>query len=288
MARRPLHALLVAAVSAALTVGLVLVPSTAGAAVRPGGPLSLATGAYFGALVNPNRSTPSSTTAEVEALQAKIGPAARHRQPLLHVQPGRRVDRRGAGHRRRPHPDDHLGCHVHPLDQQRLAGRLHPPAGHPYPQPRRHGLPPLLPRTRGRLPGHDGAERVRLHHRLEAGPEHLPERRRHQRGLGVVHDRVLVPGHPHPGPADLLPRRRLRRLDRCRRLQLRPRQARRPVEQLHDGLLPLVHVGRAAPQAADGRRVRGDGGSEPAHPQGRLVQRHARCGARRRSRCCRP
>ena len=36
MARRPLHALLVAAVSAALTVGLVLVPSTAGAAVRPG------------------------------------------------------------------------------------------------------------------------------------------------------------------------------------------------------------------------------------------------------------
>jgi len=72
VARRPLHALLVAAVSAALTVGLVLVPSTAGAAVRPTGPLSLATGAYFGALVNPNRSTPSSTTAEVEALQAKM------------------------------------------------------------------------------------------------------------------------------------------------------------------------------------------------------------------------
>ena len=113
MARRPLHALLVAAVSAALTVGLVLVPSTAGAAVRPAGPLSLASGAYFGALVNPDRSTPSSTPAEVDALEAKIGRDARHRQPLLHLRPGRRDEGRGPGPRRRPDPDDHLGRHVH-------------------------------------------------------------------------------------------------------------------------------------------------------------------------------
>lgn len=73
MGRRPLPALLVAAMSAALTVGLALVPATAGAAVRPGGPLTLATGAYFGALVNPDRSTPSSTPAEVTALETKIG-----------------------------------------------------------------------------------------------------------------------------------------------------------------------------------------------------------------------
>ncbi len=74
MGRRSVHALLVAALSAALTVGLAVVPSTAGAAVRPTDePLTLATGAYFGALVNPNRNTPSSTPAEVEALEQKIG-----------------------------------------------------------------------------------------------------------------------------------------------------------------------------------------------------------------------
>jgi beta-mannanase len=71
--RRPLHALIVAVLSAALSVGLVLVPSAAGAAVRPTGPLSLASGAYFGALVNPDRSTPSSTPAEVTALESEVG-----------------------------------------------------------------------------------------------------------------------------------------------------------------------------------------------------------------------
>jgi len=71
--RRSLHALIVAALSAALTVGLVLVPSTAGAAVRPSGKLTLATGAYFGALVNPDRTTPSSTTAEVTSLESRTG-----------------------------------------------------------------------------------------------------------------------------------------------------------------------------------------------------------------------
>jgi hypothetical protein len=50
-----------------------LFASSASAAVRPGGKLALATGAYFGALVNPNRSTPSSTPAEVNALEAEVG-----------------------------------------------------------------------------------------------------------------------------------------------------------------------------------------------------------------------
>jgi hypothetical protein len=70
---RPLRALLLAVLSALLTAGLVLVPAPAGAAVRPVGPLSPASGALFGALVNPNRSNPSSTPAEVAALETKIG-----------------------------------------------------------------------------------------------------------------------------------------------------------------------------------------------------------------------
>ena len=43
------------------------------AVVRPTGPLSLASGAYFGALVNPDRATPSSTPAQVAQLEAEIG-----------------------------------------------------------------------------------------------------------------------------------------------------------------------------------------------------------------------
>jgi hypothetical protein len=73
MPRRSLRVVLVAALSALLTTGVVLVPTAAGAATRPIGPLSPTSGALFGALVNPNRSTPSSTPAEVTALEAEIG-----------------------------------------------------------------------------------------------------------------------------------------------------------------------------------------------------------------------
>ncbi len=73
MAARSLRILLVAVLSAVLTTGLVLVPTSAGAAVRPVGPLSPASGALFGALVNPNRSNPSSTPAEVSSLETRIG-----------------------------------------------------------------------------------------------------------------------------------------------------------------------------------------------------------------------
>ncbi len=72
MGRRSLRTLLVAVVSALLTAGLILAPS-AQAADRTLGPLSPPSGALFGALVNPDRTTPSSTPAEVSALEAKIG-----------------------------------------------------------------------------------------------------------------------------------------------------------------------------------------------------------------------
>ena len=72
MGRTQLRTLIVAVVSAALAVGLALVPAPAGAAVRPVGKLSLASGAYFGALVNPNRNDPSSTVAEVNALENEV------------------------------------------------------------------------------------------------------------------------------------------------------------------------------------------------------------------------
>jgi hypothetical protein len=71
--RSSLRTLLVAVVTAVLTGGLVLAAPSAGAAVRPVGPLSPASGALFGALVNPNRADPSSTPAEVSALETKIG-----------------------------------------------------------------------------------------------------------------------------------------------------------------------------------------------------------------------
>jgi hypothetical protein len=64
------------AVVTVLMLGCGLVAVTApevGAATRPTGPLSLPSGAYFGALVNPDRSTPSSTPAEVSALETRIG-----------------------------------------------------------------------------------------------------------------------------------------------------------------------------------------------------------------------
>lgn len=48
-------------------------PAASATPVRPTGPLSLTTGAYFGALVNPDRSTPSSTPAEVAAMETQIG-----------------------------------------------------------------------------------------------------------------------------------------------------------------------------------------------------------------------
>jgi beta-mannanase len=54
-------------------VGLALVPAPAGAAGRPVGQLSLASGAYFGALVNPNGTDPASTPAEVTALESEVG-----------------------------------------------------------------------------------------------------------------------------------------------------------------------------------------------------------------------
>ncbi len=62
---------------AALALAGVLLAATVtpadAAATRASGPLSLATGAYFGALVNPDRTTPSSTPAEVTELEGKIG-----------------------------------------------------------------------------------------------------------------------------------------------------------------------------------------------------------------------
>ena len=70
---RSLRAFLLAVLSAVLTAGLLLVPTSAGAAERTNGPLSPASGALFGALVNPDRTTPSSTPAEVTALENKIG-----------------------------------------------------------------------------------------------------------------------------------------------------------------------------------------------------------------------
>ncbi|MGB9378273.1 MAG: glycosyl hydrolase [Mycobacteriales bacterium] len=57
-------------VAALLTV--LAVPAEA-AVARPTGPLSRASGAWFGALVNPDRGTPSSTPAEVKVLEDKFG-----------------------------------------------------------------------------------------------------------------------------------------------------------------------------------------------------------------------
>lgn len=73
MARTHLRTLIVAVVSAAVAVGLAVVPTPAGAADRPVGKLSPPSGAWFGALVNPDRSTPSSTPPEVNALENKVG-----------------------------------------------------------------------------------------------------------------------------------------------------------------------------------------------------------------------
>jgi hypothetical protein len=73
MRRRRPRALLVVLLGILLTCAAVLAPTSAGAAVRPVGPLSPASGALFGALVNPNRATPSSTPAEVTALEGEIG-----------------------------------------------------------------------------------------------------------------------------------------------------------------------------------------------------------------------
>jgi hypothetical protein len=73
MGRRRPRVLLVALLGSALTCVALLAPTSAGAAVRPVGPLSPSSGALFGALVNPDRSTPSSTPAEVTALESEIG-----------------------------------------------------------------------------------------------------------------------------------------------------------------------------------------------------------------------
>jgi len=73
MGRRRPRVLLVALLGSALTCAALLAPTSAGAAVRPVGPLSPPSGALFGALVNPDRSTPSSTLPEVTALEGKIG-----------------------------------------------------------------------------------------------------------------------------------------------------------------------------------------------------------------------
>ena len=73
MTREHWRTLLVAVLTAGLACSLVLLPGVAQAATRPQGPLSPASGALFGALVNPDRSTPSSTPAEVSALENEIG-----------------------------------------------------------------------------------------------------------------------------------------------------------------------------------------------------------------------
>jgi hypothetical protein len=71
--RRHLRTALVAVVAVAVAVGVALVPGTASAVtVRPTGPLSPSSGALFGALVNPDRTNPSSTQPEVLALEAEI------------------------------------------------------------------------------------------------------------------------------------------------------------------------------------------------------------------------
>ncbi len=63
-----------AAIATAAILAAPLAGGSSDAAVtRPTGPLSLATGSYFGALVNPDRTTPSSTPAEVSTLEAQIG-----------------------------------------------------------------------------------------------------------------------------------------------------------------------------------------------------------------------
>ena len=73
MEGRSPRTLVLAVLSAVITTGVLLAPAPAGAAVRPVGPLSPATGALFGALVNPNRADPSSTPAEVTSLETRIG-----------------------------------------------------------------------------------------------------------------------------------------------------------------------------------------------------------------------
>lgn len=55
-------------VAALATAGLALTATPARAVTRPTGPLALSSGAYFGGLINPNRSDPSSTPAEVTSL----------------------------------------------------------------------------------------------------------------------------------------------------------------------------------------------------------------------------
>ena len=104
-----------------LVVFLCLVLATAGVgagsapgalAARPGGPLSLSTGSYFGALVNPNRSDPSSTRVEVAALEA--GSAASWTSSTTSTPiPKRWNAGRGRRRRRRQHPDGHLGSDRH-------------------------------------------------------------------------------------------------------------------------------------------------------------------------------
>lgn len=58
---------------AAVALALIGLPTDADAATRPIGQLTPATGAWFGALVNPDRTNPSSTPGEVAQLEAQIG-----------------------------------------------------------------------------------------------------------------------------------------------------------------------------------------------------------------------
>lgn len=59
--------------TAGVLIAAMAVPADAAAPTRATGPLSLAAGSYFGGLINPNRNDPSSTPAEVTALEGKIG-----------------------------------------------------------------------------------------------------------------------------------------------------------------------------------------------------------------------
>ncbi len=118
----------------------------------------------------------------------------------------------------------------------------------------------------------------RVRRRLAPRARHLHRSRRHQRDLGLVPERR--PGKSDEGPQLALPRRRLRRLDRPRRLQLghEPGAARqmaqlRPALRLH---LQEDHRDDRALQAADRQRGRLD---RVRRLEGGLDQRHAGHGA---------
>ncbi len=249
---------------------------TADAAVtRSTGPLSLRSGAYFGALVNPVRSDPSNTPAEVSALEGQVG---------------RKLD---------------IVNHFYTYNQAvGTQGEMQDVAGGRIPMVT-WGATSTTSINNGSQDAYITAQATRL--KNLGGPVilryfHEPEGAYRSNIIGSTtayinawkHARSLFTAAGatnviwmftttaysfrvrfESAGAGVLSRPRPGRLDRRRRIQLRSRQAGSQVEQLPDGLRQVVRVGGDHAQATDGRRVRRDGGSGDAQSQGDVVRRDA-------------